>query len=245
MERCRFSHLVPWCCEIVEDPSLVAGRRRSGDHSRALQRAGIQCLRLLHAAGYGHRAGRGFCIPCRSVRPLAAGGLAVSLSPDFYAQLLKSRTILLPLAQDTFSVAEMGGRRVTFESLFKIKGSSSQRAERGVQRLEKLVGSFRGTEDWGRRAIRSHQMAERLSRNNLEIGYGRGRLQSENPASKPPPSENSLREGFRCRDIRSSGRGGSVAILPSEQQRVSTVAGARSRTTACRRAGPAAAGIQS
>lgn len=68
-----------------------------------------------------------------------------SLSPDFYAQLLKSRTILLPLAQDTFSVAEMGGRRVTFESLFKIKGSSpAQRAERGVQRLEKIVGTSVG-----------------------------------------------------------------------------------------------------
>jgi uncharacterized protein involved in exopolysaccharide biosynthesis len=68
-----------------------------------------------------------------------------SLSPDFYAQLLKSRTILLPIAQDTFAVSEMGGKKVSFETLFKIKGSSpSERGERAVQKLEKIVGTSVG-----------------------------------------------------------------------------------------------------
>jgi uncharacterized protein involved in exopolysaccharide biosynthesis len=62
-----------------------------------------------------------------------------TLSPDFYAQLLKSRTILLPVVRDTFPVAEMGGKRVPFEDLFQIKGESAQREERAIKYLQQVV----------------------------------------------------------------------------------------------------------
>jgi uncharacterized protein involved in exopolysaccharide biosynthesis len=63
-----------------------------------------------------------------------------SLSPDFYAKLLKSRVLLAPIARDTFAVQEMGQRRVPFLDLFKISdGSPKQREERGMMLLKSMV----------------------------------------------------------------------------------------------------------
>jgi len=64
-----------------------------------------------------------------------------SLSPDFYAKLLKSRVLLAPVARDTFVVQEMGGQRIPFLDLFKIsRGPAREREERGVTLLQSLVG---------------------------------------------------------------------------------------------------------
>ena len=63
-----------------------------------------------------------------------------SLSPDFYAKLLKSRVLLAPIARDTFVVQELGGRRIPFLDVFKIGGGSqAQREERGVALLRSIV----------------------------------------------------------------------------------------------------------
>lgn len=68
-----------------------------------------------------------------------------ALTPDFYAQLLEARTLLLPIARDTFRVAELRGRKVTFEDLFKIDGESTpQRDERAVRYLEKIISTSVG-----------------------------------------------------------------------------------------------------
>src|SRR5689334_9416812 len=64
-----------------------------------------------------------------------------SLSPDFYAKLLKSRVLLAPIARDTFVVQESGGRRIPFLDLFKIAGgTAAQREERGITLLKAIVG---------------------------------------------------------------------------------------------------------
>lgn len=59
-----------------------------------------------------------------------------SLSPDFYADLLKARVLLRPIARDTFVVPELGGQRVSFADLFQIEES---RAERREERAVKLL----------------------------------------------------------------------------------------------------------
>ena len=76
-----------------------------------------------------------------------AGQLGVSIpasspsqSPDFYLRLLKSREILAPITRDTFSVPELGGRRVAFLDLFKINaGSEQHREELGVIALTGMI----------------------------------------------------------------------------------------------------------
>src|SRR4051812_45624797 len=56
-----------------------------------------------------------------------------SLSPDFYAKLLKSRVLLGQIARDTFVVQELGGRRIPFLDVFKIGGGLQKvREERGI-----------------------------------------------------------------------------------------------------------------
>jgi uncharacterized protein involved in exopolysaccharide biosynthesis len=68
-----------------------------------------------------------------------------ALSPDFYALLVKARPLLLPIVNDTFTVAEMGGRKVPFQQLFKIRGDTpAQRDERGVARLSGIIGTSIG-----------------------------------------------------------------------------------------------------
>lgn len=65
-----------------------------------------------------------------------------SLSPDFYADLLKSRVLLQNVAHDTLTVAEMGGKRVLFLDLFEIPaGPASRREEEGVRLLRQIVST--------------------------------------------------------------------------------------------------------
>lgn len=63
-----------------------------------------------------------------------------SLSPEFYAKLLKSPVVLLAIARDTLRVNEMGEKRIGFADLFDITGSTPElRDERGVRVLKELV----------------------------------------------------------------------------------------------------------
>ena len=68
-----------------------------------------------------------------------------TLSPDFYANLLRAKTILLPIVRDTFTVAEEGGRKTNFQKLFEIKGATAPvRDERGVRQLERMLSTAVG-----------------------------------------------------------------------------------------------------
>lgn len=63
-----------------------------------------------------------------------------TLSPEYYARLVKSRTLLRRIALDTLVVQEMGGRRVAFLDLLKVKGSSQAlREDIGIEQLSKIV----------------------------------------------------------------------------------------------------------
>jgi hypothetical protein len=63
-----------------------------------------------------------------------------SLTPDFYALLLKSRVMQGRIARDTFVVSEMSDRRVTFLDLFQVKqGPPAVREEQGMRILPGLV----------------------------------------------------------------------------------------------------------
>lgn len=64
------------------------------------------------------------------------------LSPDFYSRLLESRVLLRQIARDTFTVPELGGKRVSFLELFRIEdGSAASREELGVKVLEDIVST--------------------------------------------------------------------------------------------------------
>jgi uncharacterized protein involved in exopolysaccharide biosynthesis len=84
--------------------------------------------------------------PTSSLASLA-GQFGVSLSstsgsqsPDFYIELLQSHTLLKRFLADTFTVQEMGGRRVAFNDLFEIKGESAvAREDNGVDALRGMV----------------------------------------------------------------------------------------------------------
>ncbi|HVF38663.1 MAG TPA: GNVR domain-containing protein, partial [Gemmatimonadaceae bacterium] len=90
--------------------------------------------------------------PTRSGLASIAGQLGLSLptggqnlSPDFYAQLLRSRMLLLQIARQTFTVAELGGQKRTFDQLFEIKGETrAEREERAVRVLRKIISSSAG-----------------------------------------------------------------------------------------------------
>ena len=63
-----------------------------------------------------------------------------SVSPEFYASLLRSRVLLLPIARDTFTVAELGGQRIAFVDLFELRGSSAgSREDKALARLRRMV----------------------------------------------------------------------------------------------------------
>lgn len=63
-----------------------------------------------------------------------------SVSPEFYSSLLRSRVLLLPVARDTFTVAELGGQRIAFVDLFELKGrSSASREDKALALLKRMV----------------------------------------------------------------------------------------------------------
>ena len=63
-----------------------------------------------------------------------------SVSPEFYASLLRSRVLLLPVARDTIAVAELGGKRIAFVDLFELKGSSQgSREDKALELLKRMV----------------------------------------------------------------------------------------------------------
>lgn len=65
-----------------------------------------------------------------------------SISPEFYATLLRSRELLRPVAYDTFTVHELGKRKMTFFELFGIsEGSPAAREEAAVSRLMGIVSA--------------------------------------------------------------------------------------------------------
>lgn len=65
-----------------------------------------------------------------------------SVSPDFYATLLRSRALLEPLSRDTFVVPEMEGRRVPLVDLLEIEGATPERRrERALEKLRGIVSS--------------------------------------------------------------------------------------------------------
>ena len=65
-----------------------------------------------------------------------------TLSPDFYVQLLRSRVVLQRVARDTFTVPELGGRKLSFLDLFKVPGAgAADREGEGIKLLATIVGS--------------------------------------------------------------------------------------------------------
>jgi len=66
----------------------------------------------------------------------------LSVSPDFYARLLKSRELLRQIVLDTFVVREAGDQRISFLELFRIvSGSAERREEQGVKLLAGIVST--------------------------------------------------------------------------------------------------------
>lgn len=71
---------------------------------------------------------------------LAAPAGSPAQSPEFYVGLIKTDELLRPITHDTFVVAEMGGTRVAFTDLYKIKGNTPKnQEERAIIQLSKLV----------------------------------------------------------------------------------------------------------
>ena len=69
---------------------------------------------------------------------LPSGGQTVS--PDFYAMLLKSRVLLAGVANDTFLVPEHGNGRIAFADLFDVpEGSAQRREEQSIKLLDDVV----------------------------------------------------------------------------------------------------------
>lgn len=63
-----------------------------------------------------------------------------SMSPDFYASLVKSRAVLEPIAQSSFVVPELGGRNIPFLTLFEASGNSpAARDEHAIRILQSLI----------------------------------------------------------------------------------------------------------
>lgn len=79
---------------------------------------------------------------------LAAGAFGVKLpasgesgwGPPIYAELLKSRELLEPIAGETLAVPEEGGRRIAVADLLRVKGRTpAVRLERSVRALRKKL----------------------------------------------------------------------------------------------------------
>lgn len=63
-----------------------------------------------------------------------------SVSPEFYASLLRTRVLLLPVTRDTFTVAELGGQRIAFVDLFELRGPSlASREDKALELLKRMV----------------------------------------------------------------------------------------------------------
>lgn len=63
-------------------------------------------------------------------------------SPEYYARVLKSRTLLLSVVRDTFAVAELGGRRMPLPDLFELAaGDSSLREDLALEQLTKMIST--------------------------------------------------------------------------------------------------------
>lgn len=66
-----------------------------------------------------------------------------SISPEFYASLLPLRTLLLPIARDSFAVEEMNGRRIAMLDLLGIPGgptATARREDAALKALRRMVG---------------------------------------------------------------------------------------------------------
>ena len=114
-------------------------------HAAAAINEGL-CKTVLITHGESGRSGIARSRPAVSPGSLAGQfGVSLptgtqSLSPEFYAKLLKSRVLLGRIARDTFTVQEMGGRRVTFLDMFNIEpGTAARREEQGVMLLTRIV----------------------------------------------------------------------------------------------------------
>lgn len=69
-------------------------------------------------------------------------GSGQSLSPDYYAKLIKSREVLRRIASDTFVVPEKGGRRLAFADILEIESPNVlQRQDRSIETLTKMVNT--------------------------------------------------------------------------------------------------------
>ena len=85
--------------------------------------------------------------PGRSSLATLAGQFGVAipsssqgLTPEFYATLVRAPVLLRGIATDTFTVAEMGGRRVPFLELFDIEGETpTGRLDNAVRALEGMI----------------------------------------------------------------------------------------------------------
>jgi uncharacterized protein involved in exopolysaccharide biosynthesis len=65
-----------------------------------------------------------------------------SWGPPVYVELLRSRTLLQQIAQDTVTVVEMGGRRMRVVDLLRVTGDTpAERAENAYQRLAGIITS--------------------------------------------------------------------------------------------------------
>lgn len=85
--------------------------------------------------------------PARSGLASLAGQFGVAItsgnqaeSPDFYANLLKSRVLLQNIVNDTLVVPELGGRRIIFLDLFDINPAEEKRRdEEAIRKLKRVV----------------------------------------------------------------------------------------------------------
>lgn len=70
--------------------------------------------------------------------PTAGGG--PTWGTGLYVEVLRSRALLEPITRDSFTVAEMGGRRIPFMDLFEIRGASPEaRLDHGVRALQSAI----------------------------------------------------------------------------------------------------------
>jgi uncharacterized protein involved in exopolysaccharide biosynthesis len=68
--------------------------------------------------------------------------LAQTLSPEFYARLLKSRELLGVVGRDTLTVPELGGGRIAVADLLMVdSGTAKEREEGAVQVLSKRINA--------------------------------------------------------------------------------------------------------
>ena len=62
------------------------------------------------------------------------------LTPEFYGQLLRSREILNVIVKDTFTVAELDGKKMSFVEIFEVPGSSpARRQDRALELLREQL----------------------------------------------------------------------------------------------------------